>query len=66
MLELVKSNEVENKPKNVENSEYKYSKEEICSICNVGQAAFERFVPLVVRERDFISAGLIYIGYSIE
>ena len=41
----------------VDNSEYKYSKEDICSICNVGHAAFERFAPLVVRERDFISVG---------
>ena len=41
----------------VDNSEYKYTKEDICSICNVGHAAFERFAPLVVRERDFISVG---------
>ena len=57
MKELIKSNEVENKPKNVENNEYKYTKEEICSICNVGHAAFERFAPSSISERDFIVVG---------
>ena len=41
----------------VENNEYKYTKEEICDICNVGHATFERFASSVLRERDFISVG---------
>ena len=41
----------------VDNSEYKYSKEEICSICNVGHATFDRFASSLLRERDFISVG---------
>ena len=41
----------------VENSEYKYSKEDICGICNVGHATFERFAPSLLTERDFISVG---------
>lgn len=58
MRELVKSNETENKPTNAENNEYKkYTKEEICSICNVGHAAFERFAPSSISERDFIVVG---------
>ena len=39
------------------NNEYKYTKEDICSICNVGHAAFERFAPSLLRDRDFISVG---------
>ena len=39
------------------NNEYKYTKEDICGICNVGHAAFERFAPSSVGERDFISVG---------
>ena len=41
----------------VENNEYKYTKEEICDICNVGHAAFERFAPSSISERDFIIVG---------
>ena len=55
MLELVKSNE--NKPNNVENSEYKYTKEDICSICNCSISSFEHFAPQELTERDFISVG---------
>ena len=45
--------------KNQAINEYKYSKEDICSICNVGHAAFERFAPSSVGERDFISADFL-------
>ena len=48
---------LEIKNEELANSEYKYSKEDICSICNVGHAAFERFASLPMRERDFISVG---------
>ena len=41
----------------VENNGYKYTKEEICDICNVGHAAFERFAPSSISERDFIVVG---------
>ena len=41
----------------VENNEYKYTKEDICKICNVGHAAFERFAPSSISEQDFISVG---------
>ena len=66
----------------VDNSGYKYSKEDICSICNCSIRTFESFVPKELSERDFISVGsshkkistylivvsvgLIYIGYSNE
>ena len=45
--------------KNQANNEYKYTKEDICSICNVGHAAFERFAPSSAGERDFISADFL-------
>ena len=48
---------IESKNEELANSGYKYSKEDICSICNVGHAAFERFASLPMRERDFISVG---------
>ena len=48
---------LESKNEELANSGYKYSKEDICSICNVGHAAFERFASLPMRERDFISVG---------
>ena len=51
----------------VDNSGYKYSKEDICSICNVDEKTFRRFFeevrldssvqPKVISERDFISVG---------
>ena len=51
----------------VENSEYKYSKEDICNICNVDEKTFRRFFeiarldttvqPKILSERDFISVG---------
>ena len=51
----------------VENGEYKYSKEDICSICNVDEKTFRRFFeeirldttvqPKIITERDFISVG---------
>ena len=50
----------------VDNSGYKYTKEDILSICNVGHTTFETFASQLLRERDFISVGLIYIGYSNE
>ena len=51
----------------VDNSGYKYSKEEICSICKVDEKTFRRFFeevrldttvqPKIISERDFISVG---------
>ena len=51
----------------VDNSGYKYSKEDICSICNVDEKTFRRFFeevrlgttsqPKVISEQDFISVG---------
>ena len=51
----------------VDNSGYKYSKEDICSICNVDEKTFRRFFetarldttvqPKIISERDFISVG---------
>ena len=41
----------------VDNSGYKYTKEDILSICNIGHSAFERFAPSLLSERDFISVG---------
>ena len=41
----------------VDNSEYKYSKEDICSICKCSIRTFESFVPKELSERDFISVG---------
>ena len=41
----------------VDNSGYKYTKEDICSICNCSIRTFESFVPKVLSERDFISVG---------
>lgn len=50
MKDLVKSNKVEN-------SEYKYTKKEICDICKVGHTTFENFSSKLVGELDFISVG---------
>ena len=41
----------------VDNSVYKYSKEDICSICKCSIRTFESFVPKELSERDFISVG---------
>ena len=41
----------------VDNSGYKYTKEDICSICNCSIRTFESFVPKELSERDFISVG---------
>ena len=51
----------------VDNSGYKYTKEGICSICNVDEKTFRRFFeearldttvqPKIITERDFISIG---------
>ena len=41
----------------VDNSGYKYTKEDILSIGNIGHSAFERFAPSLLSERDFISVG---------
>ena len=41
----------------VDNSGYKYSKRDICGICNVGHATFERFSSSLLGEEDFISVG---------
>lgn len=41
----------------VDNSGYKYSKEDILSICNVGHTTFESFAHQLVGDRDFISVG---------
>lgn len=41
----------------VENNGYKYTKEEICKICNCSIRTFELFAPQSVSERDFISVG---------
>lgn len=35
----------------------KYTKEEICSICNCSISSFEHFAPQVLTERDFIVLG---------
>ena len=42
---------LEIKEEEVVNNEYKYTKEDICSICNVGHAAFERFL-LILTDED--------------
>ena len=41
----------------VYNSGYKYSKEDILSMCKVGHTTFENFASQLVGERDFISVG---------
>ena len=41
----------------VDNSGYKYTKEDICDICNCSISSFEHFAPQVLTERDFISVG---------
>ena len=41
----------------VENNGYKYTKEEICSICNCSISSFEHFAPQELTERDFIVVG---------
>ena len=41
----------------VDNSGYKYSKEDICSICNCSISSFEHFAPQELTKRDFISVG---------
>ena len=41
----------------VDNSGYKYTKEDICSICNCSIRTFESFAPQELSERDFISVG---------
>ena len=41
----------------VDNSGYKYTKEDICSICSCSLRTFESFAPKLVAERDFISVG---------
>ena len=38
----------------VDNSEYKYTKEDICSICNCSVRTFENFAPQELSERYFI------------
>ena len=39
------------------NDEYKYTKEDICSICNCSARTFENFAPQPISERDFIAVG---------
>ena len=51
----------------VDNSGYKYTKEDICSICNVDERTFRRFFeearldttvqPKIITDQDFISVG---------
>ena len=51
----------------VDNSAYKYTKEDICGICNVGERTFRRFFeearlessvqPKIITDQDFISVG---------
>ena len=41
----------------VDNSGYKYTKENICDICNCSISSFEHFAPQELTERDFISVG---------
>ena len=43
--------------KNEETVEYKYTKEDICSVCNCSSRTFESFAPQLLSERDFISVG---------
>ena len=58
VLEIKKEESKDNqKDLELASNGYKYTKEDICSICNVGHAAFERFAPSSVGERDFISVG---------
>ena len=58
VLEIKKEGTMDNqKDLELANNEYKYTKEDICSICNVGHAAFERFATSSVGDRDFISVG---------
>ena len=42
---------LEIKNEEIASNEYKYSKEDICSICNVGHAVFERFL-LILTDED--------------
>ena len=48
---------LEIKEKELASNEYKYSKEDICSVCNCSVRTFESFVPQPIAERDFISVG---------
>ena len=59
MKELIKKEATMDNQKDVElaSSEYKYTKEDICSICKCDIRTFESFAPQSVSERDFISVG---------
>ena len=58
---------LEIKNEEIANDGYKYSKEDICSICNVDEKTFRRFFeearldtdvqPKIITDRDFISVG---------
>ena len=48
---------LEIKEEELASNEYKYSKEDICSVCNCSIRTFESFVPQELSERDFISVG---------
>ena len=48
---------LEIKEEELASNEYKYSKEDICSVCNCSVRTFESFVPQPIAERDFISVG---------
>ncbi len=50
---------IESKNEEITNDEYKYTKEDICSICNCSARTFESFAPQLVADRDFISVGSI-------
>lgn len=48
---------IESKNEEIANDGYKYSKEDICSICKCDIRTFESFAPKPIAERDFISVG---------
>ena len=48
---------LEIKNEELANDGYKYTKEDICGICNCSTRTFESFTPSLLRERDFISVG---------
>ena len=48
---------LEIKKEELVSNEYKYTKEDICSICNCSARTFESFAPQPIAERDFISVG---------
>ena len=54
---------LEIKEKEVSNSEYKYTKEDICSICNVDEKTFRRFFEEVSLDTD-VQSGIITLAHN--